>query len=187
MGDIKQTYVIAALPEEVWAALTEPEIIREWSGADAEFPLEPGAAYSLWDGSIGGEIVEFVPGQRLVQTWKPQDWVRQDSVVTFTLVPHPDGTQVDLHHRNVEESDYDGTDDGWDTYYLGAIKRMLEERAPEPKKTPAPKRAAAPRRAAAKKPAANAAVKKKATVKAAPKKKTAAKRPAAKKKEGKRK
>jgi uncharacterized protein YndB with AHSA1/START domain len=170
MGDIKQTYVIAATPEEVWAALTEPEIIREWSGADAVFPLEPGAVYSLWDGSIGGEIVEIVPMQRLVQTWKPQDWVRQDSVVTFTLVPHPGGTQVDLFHQNVEEADFDGTDDGWDTYYLGAIGRMFNERKP----------AAKP--AAVKKPAAKAAVKKKTTVKAAPKKKKpAVKKPAAKK------
>jgi len=141
MDKIEQTYEIAASPEEVWRALTDPELIREWSGAAAEFPLQAGAKYSLWDGSIVGEIIEIIPEQKLVQTWKPQDWTRTDSVVTFALTPQGKGTRVDLVHVNVEESDYEGTNEGWDIYYLGEIKRMLEARAkPKPKRVAAKKR-----------------------------------------------
>ena len=129
MSDIKQTYDIAAPPADVWRALTDPRMIKEWSEAGAVFSLEIGAAYSLWDGSISGEIVEIVPVQRLVQTWKPQDWTRTDSIVTFTLTPRGKGARVDLVHVNVEESDYAGTSEGWDAYYLGAIKRMCETKA----------------------------------------------------------
>jgi uncharacterized protein YndB with AHSA1/START domain len=167
MNDIKQSYEIAATPAEVWRALTEPRIIEEWSEAKADFPLQAGAAYSLWDGSIGGTIVEFVPLQKLVQTWKPQEWVRTDSIVTFTLLPQGNGTRVDLHHVNVEESDFDGTTEGWDIYYLGAIKRMFEAQKP--------KRAAA-KKPAGKKPAKSKAAKKTGTAKKAVKKKTAAKK-----------
>ena len=167
MNDIKQSYVIAATPAQVWRALTEPRIIEEWSGARANYPLQVGAAYSLWDGTIGGEIVEFVPLQKLVQTWKPQDWVRGDSIVTFTLLPHESGTRVDLHHVNVEESDFDGTTEGWDIYYLGAIKRMFEEQEP---KRPAAKKQAA------RKPAKGKAAKKSGAAKKAVKKKVAAKK-----------
>ncbi len=144
MSDIKQTYDIATSPAEVWRALTDPKMIEEWSGAGAEFPLEVGATYSLWDSSISGEIIEVVPMQKLAQTWKPQDWTRTDSVVTFTLTPRGNSTRVDLVHVNVEETDYDGTSEGWDRYYLGAIKRMLEAK---------PKSAKHAKTKAAKKPA----------------------------------
>ena len=154
MNIIKQTYMIAAPTEDVWRALTDPRIIQEWSGAVAEFPLQVGATYSLWDGSIGGEILEVVPGERLVQTWKPADWTRQDSFVRFTLVPEEGTTRVDLVHENVEEADYEGTDEGWDIYYLGAIKRLLE--APAPKKRSAPKKKAASKKKTAVKKAAAA-------------------------------
>ncbi|HEX7594139.1 MAG TPA: SRPBCC domain-containing protein [Anaerolineae bacterium] len=151
MSDIKQTYEIAAAPAEVWRALTDPRIIEEWSGARANFPLEVGAAYALWDGTIGGEIVEIVHGQKLAQTWKPQDWTRTDSVVTFTLTPRGNGTRVDLLHVNVEESDYDGTTEGWDIYYLGAIKRMFEASAGKTRDTKTAKKPKAAKNAAKKK------------------------------------
>ncbi len=165
MNTIKQTYVIAATPEEVWRALTHPELIQEWSGASAQYSPEAGAPYSLWDGDIVGEIVEVVPGARLVQTWKPTDWTRLDSVVRITLVPQEGTTLVDLVHENVEESDYDGTNEGWDIYYLGAIKRMLEARGAGSGES---KRKAA----TAKTPKAQAARKRTAGSRAAPKRAT---------------
>ncbi len=128
MHKIEQTYIIPASPDEVWRALTDPELIEEWSGADAEFEPEVGVTYSLWDGSIGGEIIEVVPRKKLVQSWKPEDWTIEDSVVTFTLSPVSKGTRVDLLHENVEDFDFEGTTEGWDLYYLGAIKRMFETR-----------------------------------------------------------
>ena len=151
MNDIKQSYEIPASPADVWRALTDPAVIREWSGANAYLVLQPGARYTLWDGDIGGEIVDVVPLQKLVQTWKPHDWTRMDSVVTFLLTPQGKGTRVDLLHVNVEESDYDGTTEGWDTYYLGAIKRMFEARAPKPKRAAAKKKPIAKKAKAAKK------------------------------------
>jgi len=122
---IKQTYMINASPAEVWRALTDPEVIELWSDADAEFEPVVGAEYALWDGSICGEIVEVVPRQKLVQTWQPDNWERDDSIVTFTLTPVGKKTRVDLLHENVEDSDYAGTSEGWDVYYLGAIKRLF--------------------------------------------------------------
>ncbi|CAG0965298.1 hypothetical protein ANRL3_01144 [Anaerolineae bacterium] len=126
MNKIEQTYDIAASPAQVWRALTDPKIIEEWSGADAVFSLHAGADYSLWDGSIGGKILAVVPRKKLTQSWKPDNWEREDSVVTFMLTPTGTGTRVTLLHENVEEWDYDGTREGWDIYYLGAIKRMLD-------------------------------------------------------------
>ncbi len=126
MNRIEQTYLIAASPKRVWQELTDPVHIRKWSGAPAEFALQVNAPYSLWGGDICGRIVEFVPEQSLVQTWKPANWTAGNSVVRFTLTPVGRRTRVDLVHENVEESDYVGTSEGWDIYYLGVIKRRLE-------------------------------------------------------------
>ncbi len=146
MNSIRQVYIIAAPPEDVWRALTDPKEIREWSGASALFPLEVGARYALWNGEITGRILEFVPARRLVQTWKPHDWTVENSIVSFTLTPHgSSGTQVDLYHENVEGREYAGTNEGWDIYYLGAIKKMLEGR-PQKRSAPAKKQVAATKR-----------------------------------------
>jgi uncharacterized protein YndB with AHSA1/START domain len=126
MKSIKQTYVVAAPVAEVWRALTEPDLIKAWSGAEAKFEPTVGVEYSLWDGSITGVILEVEPHKMLVQSWKPDDWNIDDSVVTFTLTPDGKATRIDLLHENVEEFDYAGTTEGWDQYYLGAIKRMFE-------------------------------------------------------------
>ena len=129
MDPIKQTYHINASPEEVWRALTDPAMIERWSEADAEFEPAVGAEYALWDGNIGGEIVAVEPHKKLVQTWQPENWERDDSVVTFTLTPVGTKTRVDLLHENVEEFDYAGTRVGWHAYYLGAIKRMFDTKS----------------------------------------------------------
>lgn len=136
MKNIRQSYLIAASPADVWRALTDPEMIAEWSGADAVFEPTVGAEYELWDGSFRGKIVEAIPNKKLVQTWQPDYWETDDSIVTFTLTPVGGKTRVDLRHENVEAFDYEGTKEGWELYYLGAIKQMLEERHAKPAKHP---------------------------------------------------
>ncbi len=126
MPTIEQTYIIAGLPGDVWDALINPERIQVWSGKPAEFKPEPGAEYWLWDGDIRGKVLEAETNKRLVQTWKPRNWDIENSVVIFELTPTDEGTQVNLTHENVQDWDYDDTAEGWDTFYLGAIKKMIE-------------------------------------------------------------
>ncbi len=171
MKTIRQTYEIRATPEQVWRALTDPDLIAEWSGAPAEFPLEVGATYSLWSGDIGGQIMEMVPNQRLVQTWEPEGWTTEDSVVAFVLVPTDLGTRIELVHENVEDWDYEDTSDGWDSFYLGAIKRMLEAETPDKRRVAEPQRAAKKTARAKKAASPKKTVRKRAT----PRKKTATK------------
>ena len=146
MDRIEQTYLIAAPLEDVWTALTDPALIKKWSGANAKYVAQPNVEYSLWDGSIAGTILEVEPHKRLHKTWKPENWTRTDSVVTFLLSPARGGTRIDLVHENVEESDFEGTSEGWNVYYLGAIQRMLERRksSSSPKKSVAAKKKVRP-------------------------------------------
>jgi uncharacterized protein YndB with AHSA1/START domain len=181
---IEQTYLIDASPEEVWEALTNPELMAQWSGQRAEYAANVGSPYKLFDDYVVGEIVEADAPSRLTQTWKPNDWTVEDSIVSFTLTPVEGGTRVDLVHENVDPGDYEGTNKGWDEFYVGALKKMLEaddemaEPAPKPAKKAAPKKAPAKKKIVAKKSAAKKPVAKKA----AAKKTVTKKKPAAKKK-----
>jgi uncharacterized protein YndB with AHSA1/START domain len=123
---IEQTYNIKATPERVWAALTDPKLQAKWSGDSAEYDARVGGTYILFGDYVTGEIIEYDPPNKLAQTWKPSDWTIDDSVVTFTLTKSRGGTQLDLVHENVQPEDYDGTAQGWDEYYIGAIQKMLE-------------------------------------------------------------
>ncbi|MBC7451298.1 MAG: SRPBCC domain-containing protein, partial [Cytophagales bacterium] len=69
MKNYKKYYIIPALPEEVYLALTVPTTILLWSGEEAVMSVEPGSEFSMWDGSIEGKNLEFVEGKKIVQQW----------------------------------------------------------------------------------------------------------------------
>lgn len=125
---IEQSYLIKATAEQVWRALTVPELMSQWSGQPAEYDARVGGSYRLWTDYVTGEIVACEPSARLAQTWKPNNWTITDSVVTFTLTPVRGGTRVDLVHENVQPEDFEGTQNGWKEVYVGAIKKMLEQK-----------------------------------------------------------
>ena len=62
-------------PDEVWEALSDPELLAEWLGSDREAVLE-----------------EAEPGERLVFWWWEED--EPGSRVELRLVAVPDGTRV---------------------------------------------------------------------------------------------
>ncbi|HZQ10656.1 MAG TPA: SRPBCC domain-containing protein [Anaerolineae bacterium] len=131
---IEQSYVINASPEQVWQALTDPEIMAQWSGQPAQYDARVGGNYRLWTDYVTGQVIECDPPNRLAQTWRPNDWTIENSVVSFTLTPTDNGTQFDLLHENVQPEDYDGTSEGWNEFYIGALKSMLEAENAKPKR-----------------------------------------------------
>lgn len=131
---IEQTYKIKATPDQVWKALTDSKLQTKWTGGQAaQYDARVGGTYTLFGDYVTGTIVTCDPTTKLAQTWKPSDWTIEDSLVTFTLTKIRGGTQVDLVHENVQPEDFDGTGKGWDEFYVGAIKKMLEKGKPKAK------------------------------------------------------
>lgn len=123
--DFHYTTEIFADPEEVFAALTNPFQIELWSGYPAEMKAESGYVFSLWEGDITGVNVEVIPNRRLVQEWffGEQD---ERSVVDIQLKKQDGKTLISLNHTNIPEEVYEEITEGWQEYYLGAIKNLLE-------------------------------------------------------------
>ena len=124
--DIAKTYRIAAPRALVWGALTNPVHIETWSGAPAIMSDQPGTDFVLWDGDVRGRNLEVEPERRLVQEWYGGDW-DEPSIATFTLWDvDGGGTFLELFHTNVPDDEGADFDTGWDDYYLGPMKRLLE-------------------------------------------------------------
>lgn len=126
MKTIKQIYTIKAPIEKVWKALVDPEVIEEWGGGPAEMDEKEGTEFKLWGGDIYGKNLEVERNKKLVQSWFGGDW-EEASKVSFLLSSDQEKTKVELIHENVPDEEADDIEDGWNRYYLGEIKKFLEE------------------------------------------------------------
>lgn len=124
--DLKKSYFIGAPPESVWRALTDPAVIDAWGGGPAEMRAEAGAPFSLWGGDIYGTVTAAEPPVRLVQEWWGGAGWKTPSVATFELEAEGDGTLLTLVHCGVPDDVAADFDAGWDDYYLGPLKELLE-------------------------------------------------------------
>lgn len=125
MKDYKKYFLVNATPEDVYNALTNEATIQLWSGEEAVMPLQPGSEFSLWDGSICGINLEFVPGKKIIQQWFFGEQ-EEPSIVTIILHPDKKGTSVELRHTNIPDDDFDNITAGWNDQYFGSIIDFYE-------------------------------------------------------------
>jgi uncharacterized protein YndB with AHSA1/START domain len=118
--------VIAAVPERVFAAWTQPELLRQWWGPTgvrciaAEIDLRAGGAYrignQLPDGTvvwISGELELVEPPTRLVYSWRIGDEPVSRVTVTFTAIGDA-STEVTIHHERIHsDAVRDDHERGW--------------------------------------------------------------------------
>jgi uncharacterized protein YndB with AHSA1/START domain len=86
-----------------------------------------------WDGTIQCEVLEVIPNERFVYSWKGGDesnigyGSRLDTVVTFTLSKAQGGTRLRLVHSGFvmpkNETAYTGMSGGWKKV-IGSIGTM---------------------------------------------------------------
>ena len=124
---VDQRIVIAAPASEVYALLTQAELLAEWMAPIAELDARPGGAVT-WTHHNGdvvrGEFVELVPHRRVVFTY---GWERTDvgvppgsTVVEIDLRPVAGGTELHLVHRGLDGPMADAHAGGW-ANYLGRL------------------------------------------------------------------
>ena len=88
-------------PDEVWAALTDPDQLEEWFANDVELDPRPGGSGTFrWDDGDERHAVvrEVEPEERLVLDWDDRGQVE------FTLEEVPDGTRLTVRETAPEWS-----------------------------------------------------------------------------------
>lgn len=126
MKDFKKYYSINTAPEILYSALTNAATIQLWTGEPAIMEAVEGTEFSLWDDSIVGKNLEFVPNKKIVQEWYFGD---QDEASIVTIILHEDKekTSVELRHTNIPEEDFNDITAGWTDHYFGSLKLFYEE------------------------------------------------------------
>lgn len=128
---IRETLVIAASPQEVFKALTDPAHLLAWSGQDGAVEPRVGGEFQMFDGGILGTVMEYDPPRKLSYTWREAGWPQQwrDSLVVWNLEPHPQGTRVELSHSNLpDHQSYQDHSQGWKAYFLEPLTQHLSDR-----------------------------------------------------------
>ena len=124
---IKKVYKISATIDKVWEALVDPAVIDEWGGGPSKMDSKVGTDFELWNGDIYGKNIEVVSKSKLVQEWFGGDWAKP-SIVTFTLKNDNSNTILELEQIDVPDDEFEDIDSGWDDYYIGPMKQMLEKK-----------------------------------------------------------
>jgi activator of HSP90 ATPase len=127
MRKLKMLYYIHASKKEVWHALVNPTIIEAWGAGPAVMNEKTGTKFKLWGGDIFGENKEVIAEIKLVQEWFGGKW-KEPSIVTFNLTEDNGLTTVELIHENIPDNEFESIKEGWDEYYMGPIKKYLEQK-----------------------------------------------------------
>ena len=125
--NIHQEVTIEASPAAVYGVLTSSEdFARMTGGRAASIAKEIGGALSLFGDGIRGCNVELVPGKRVVQAWRSQEWAEGVySIVRFELVPQGKGTKLIFDQAGHPEDAQKGLESGWHQMYWQPMTAML--------------------------------------------------------------
>ena len=156
------TTTLPASADDIYDAWVDSRAHSEMTGAEATQSKEIGAAVSAWGDYISGRNLELVPGERIVQTWRTQDFTdaHEDSVITVTLEKVAEGTLLTLVHSNVPKEQTSYERGGWQEHYFEPMQEYFGRRAGGKKKAKVKTKAkakAAPKAKAAKKKVRTAA------------------------------
>lgn len=111
--DIRLNWFFPHPAEKVWECLTDPELISIWLmkndfkpivGHQFNFHTKPIPKMNF-DGIVYCEVIDIVPLQKLVYTWKggPRPGViNLDTVLIWTLRAKNGGTELLLEHKGFE-------------------------------------------------------------------------------------
>ena len=142
--DVQGVIEIPAPREQVWRALTDPALVREWMGCLGFQPL-PGHVFHLQpdrerrergdvEDAIACRLQILDMPRRLAFTWAFPD--TDETHVTIRLTPIPGGTHVRLVHSGWDQFEEqetaamrEGLARAWHNVALPALRRVAEDSA----------------------------------------------------------
>lgn len=188
LESIRLTDVIPVTPARLYDAWMDAVAHSAMTGSPATIEPSVGGNFTAWEGYISGVNDALVPGEKIVQRWRAQDFPvdAEHSKLVVTFAPDEGGTLVTIEHSELPKGMGEGFLKGWDEFYFKPMKKHFKKaatvkKAAPVKKTAPAKKAVAKKAAPAKKAAAKKAVAKKAVAKKPAAKRAVAKKPAAKK------
>ncbi len=111
------SHVIPSTPQRIFEAWLSSSEHSKMTGAVANIQ---GDTFTAWDGYINGKTLETKPYERIVQTWRtnefPEGASDSDLVISFSATEG--GTQVTLEQTNIPDGQREGYEAGWKDFYF---------------------------------------------------------------------
>lgn len=127
---IKQSVVLPAPAETLYATYMDPARHAAVTGGAAVISTRPGSKFSAFDGTLWGTTLATIRPQLIVQSWRSKKFhdTDPDSTLILGFVPHGEDGRIDLVHLDVPAHDYDGVNEGWEIYYWRPWRAHLGRR-----------------------------------------------------------
>lgn len=125
--DLKQQVTFKASPHTVYEIIMDSRKHSALSGDIAKITRRVGGKFTVGD-YIEGVNLEIVPDEKIIQTWRYNDWPEGHfSRATFFFKPVPGGTRLTFTQTGIPEQFYHDIKQGWIDYYWNPMKEMLED------------------------------------------------------------
>ena len=118
---LKKTFPVK--PDVLYKAWLDSKQHSDMTGGEAECSDKVGGTFIAWDGYISGENLELVENKKIVQSWRTTEFAQndEDSILTISLNPIQEGTELILDHTNIPEGQTQ-YEQGWVDHYFEPIE-----------------------------------------------------------------
>lgn len=125
---IRQSVTFKASPHQVYEALMDSKKHARFTGGKASISRKVGGKFTVFDSYAEGVNLEIVPDEKIVQSWRANDWPSGVySKVTFSIKVVKGGARLVFTQSGVPEEQYEDVSQGWRDYYWAPMKKMLEK------------------------------------------------------------
>jgi activator of HSP90 ATPase len=125
--DIHQKIFFKAKPHDVYEILMDEEKHAKLTDSTTHLSKIVGEEFAVFDGTITGKNLELIPDQKIIQTWRYDDWPENVySTITFLFEEKDGGTEMIFTQIGVPDDKYDDISQGWADYYWQPMHEMLE-------------------------------------------------------------
>lgn len=137
--DFVYVLFIKTTPEELWQALLDPEMTKQFWGhhrnvsdwkVGSDWEHQDYEDNSLVD--VVGKVIEMEEPKKIVLTWASPEGHKtgkNQSEVTFEIKPFFESVQLTVSHRRLPVESYHGITLGWSAV-LSSLKSLLETGKP---------------------------------------------------------
>jgi uncharacterized protein YndB with AHSA1/START domain len=125
--DLSMEFTLSAKPKRVMELITDPALIRKWSGEEAVLENTPGGRFEMFGGWVTGNILKTSENE-LAYTWMPGDWPEkaEASEVHYLLQEDEAGTKVILKHTGFpDEEEMNSHRTGWSDFFFTPLEDYI--------------------------------------------------------------
>ena len=125
--DLALEFILSGKPKRVMELLTDPGLIRKWSGGEAILEKKAGGRFEMFEGWATGEVLKATENE-LAYTWKTSDWPEETkpTEVHYLLKEDEAGTKVVLHHTGFpDEEEMKSHKSGWTDFFFDPMEDFI--------------------------------------------------------------